>query len=127
MTDKTPKRVVPVTVDVTPNPAGGVDITCSPNPANIIEGSSNVLLTFTLATPGFRFRAARTIELDVPVDDFPYASWTLSDTQAALYDRNKVADVLKYTVHVVDVKTGREYSVDPEIKNGGGGSGMGDC
>jgi hypothetical protein len=121
----TPKRVVPVTVDVTTNADGSVGITCSPNPADIIEGTSNVLLSFTLATAGYRFRSAKTIELDVPVDDFPYASWTLSDTQAALYDRNKVADLLKYTVHVVDIATGQEYSVDPEIKNGGGGLGDG--
>jgi hypothetical protein len=127
MTDKTPKRVVPVTVDVTPGADGSVDITCSPNPANIIEGSSNVLLVFTLATAGYRFRTAKTIELDVPVDDFPFASWTINDTMAALYDRNKVADVLKYTVHVVDIKTGVEYSVDPEIKNGGGGTGTCDA
>jgi hypothetical protein len=57
------------------------------------------------------------------VDDFPYASWTISDTQAALYDRNKVADTFDYTVTVVNTTTGQEYSVDPEIKNGGGGSG----
>ena len=127
MTDITPKRVVPVTVDVSTAADGSVDITCSPNPANIIEGSSNVLLTFTLATAGYRFRNTKTIELDVPVDDFPYNSWTISDTIAGLYDRNKVADLLKYTVHVVDIKTGQEYSVDPEIKNGGGGFGDGDC
>ena len=126
MLDKTPKRVVPVTVDVTTDPDGTVVITCSPNPANIVEGSSNVLLVFTLATAGYRFRTAKAIELDVPVDDFPYASWTISDTLAALYDRNKVADVLKYTVNIVDIKTGQDYSVDPEIKNGGGGFG-GDC
>jgi hypothetical protein len=126
MADLTPKRVVPVTVDVAPGNDGSVTITCSPNPANIIEGSSNVLLVFTLATAGYRFRASKTIELDVPVDDFPYASWTLNDSMAALYDRNKVADLLKYTVHVVDTKTGQQYSVDPEIKNGGGG-GPGDC
>ena len=122
----TPKRVVPVTVDVKTNPDGSVGITCSPNPANIIEGTSNVLLDFTLATAGYRFRRAKTIEMDAPVEDFPYASWTLSDTQAALYDCNKIADLLKYTVHVVDIQTGQEYSVDPEIKNGGGGSGT-DC
>ena len=61
------------------------------------------------------------------MDDFPYASWTISDTLAALYDRNKVADTLKYTVNVVNTTTGKEYSVDPEIKNGGGGTGIGDC
>ncbi len=123
MLDKTPKRVVPVTVDVTTDPDGTVVITCSPNPASIVEGSSNVLLVFTLATAGYRFRTAKAIELDVPVDDFPYASWTINDTLAALYDRNKVADVLKYTVNIVDIKTGQDYSVDPEIKNGGGGFG----
>jgi len=49
----------------------------------------------------------------------PYGSWTISDTQAALYDCNKVADTFGYTVTVVNTTTGQEYSVDPEIQNGG--------
>ena len=122
----TPKRVVPVAVDVTPDPAGGVTITCTPNQAQIVEGASRVLIVFTLNTAGYRFRTANAIELDQPVDDFPYASWTISDTQAGLFDRNKVADTVAYTVTVVDTTTGQEYSVDPEIKNGGGGAGV-DC
>ena len=126
MDSKTPKRVVPVTVDVT-TVDGVVIITCSPNPAPIDQGASNVLIAFTLATPGYRFRTAKAIELDSKVDDFPYASWTLSDTSAAIYDRNKVADLLNYTVNVVDIKTGIEYSVDPEIQNGGGGTGTSDA
>lgn len=126
MEAKTPKRVVPVTVDVT-IVDGVVVITCSPNPAPIDVGASNVLLVFTLATPGYRFKTTKAIELDVKVDDFPYASWTISDTLAALYDRNKVADELKYTVNIVDTATGDHYSVDPEIRNGGGGTGTGDC
>ena len=124
---KTPKRVAPVTVDVATGTDGSVVITCSPNPVPIDAGASNVLLAFTLATPGYRFKTAQAIELDAPVDDFPYASWTTSDTSAALYDRNKVADLFKYTVNVVDVKTGTAYSVDPEIQNGGGGTGLSDC
>jgi hypothetical protein len=126
MEAKTPKRVVPVTVDVT-IVDGVVVITCTRNPAPVDVGASNVLIVFTLATPGYRFRTAKAIELDVKVDDFPYASWTISDTLAALYDRNKVADELKYTVNVVDIATGKHYSVDPEIKNGGGGTGTDDC
>ena len=121
----TPKRVVPVGVDVTANPDGSVAITCDPNPADIIEGTSHVLLVFTLNTSGYRFRTAHAIELDAPVDDFPFASWTISDTQAALFDTNKVADTFDYTVTVVNTSTGVEYSVDPEIKNGGGGSASG--
>jgi hypothetical protein len=127
MEAKTPKRVVPVTVDVTTVPDGSVVITCSPNPVPIDAGASNVLLCFTLATAGYRFKTMKAITLDVPVDDFPFASWTTSDVTASLYDRNKVADTLNYTVNVVDVKTEQEYSVDPVIQNGGGGSGVGDC
>ena len=123
----TPKRVVPVEVDATPNPDGSVTIYCKPNPADILKDTSHVLLVFTLNTPGYRFRTAKAIELDEPVDDFPFASWTISDTQAALFDRNKVADTFDYTVTIVDITTGKEYSVDPEIKNGGGGAGNGDC
>jgi hypothetical protein len=127
MQEKTPRRVVPVQVDVTTLPDGNVVITCSPNPVLIDKGASNVLLNFTLATPGYRFKMTKAIELDVPFDDFPFASWTTSDVTAALYDRNKHADDLKYTVNVVSVKTEQEYSVDPIIQNGGGGSGMPDC
>lgn len=127
MEAKTPKRVALVAVDVTIAPDGSVVITCSPETVDIDKGASNVLIGFTLNTPGYRFRAAKAIELDEPMDDFPYASWTLSDTSAALFDRNKVADLLKYTVNIVDIKTGVEYSVDPEIKNGGGGTGTGDA
>ena len=117
----TPKRVVPVGVDVTANPDGTVEITCSPNPAEITQGAKHVLLVFTLNTSGFRFPTANAISLDEPIDDFPYHSWTISNTQACLYDRNKVADTFAYTVTVVNTTTGEKYSVDPEIKNGGGG------
>ncbi len=127
MEAKTPKRVALVTVDVTTGTDGSVVITCSPNPVPIDEGASNVLIAFTLATSGYRFKSANAIELDVPADDFPYPSWTISDTSAALYDRNKIADSLDYTVNIVDIKTGLEYSVDPVIQNGGGGGGPGGC
>jgi hypothetical protein len=119
----TPKRVVPVAVDVIASADGTVSIDCTPSPADVIKDTQNALLVFTLNTTGYRFRTANAITLDEPVDDFPYASWTISDTQAALYDRNKVADTFDYTVTVVSTTTGQEYSVDPEIKNGGGSSG----
>jgi hypothetical protein len=126
MEAKTPKRVAPVTVTVT-TVDEEVVIVCEPNPVPIDVGASNVLISFTLATAGYRFKTTKAIELDVPVEDFPFASWTTSDTAASLYDRNKVADSLKYTVNIVDVKTEQEYSVDPVIQNGGGGTGLSDC
>ena len=119
----TPKRVVPVGVDVTANPDGSVVITCDPNPADIIEGTSHVLLVFTLNTSGFRFPTVGAITLDEVLEDFPFNSWTISNTQAGLFDRNKVADSFNYTVTVVNTTTGDKYSVDPVITNGGGGVG----
>ena len=116
----TPARVVPVAVTIEDG-----TIVCTPNPADILKDTSHVLLVFTLSADGFRFRTAKAIELDSPVDDFPFASWTISDTQAALFDRNQVADTFSYTVTLVNIKTGEELSVDPEIKNGGGGFGGG--
>ncbi len=119
----TPKRVVPVGVDVTANPDGSVVITCDPNPADIIKGTSHVLLVFTLNTSGFRFPTVGAITLDEVLEDFPFNSWTISNTQAGLFDRNKVADSFNYTVTVVNTTTGETYSVDPVITNGGGGVG----
>ncbi len=118
------KRVVPVAVKVTVSDGGDVGITCTPNPAPV--PASNSLLAFTLVTPGYRFRKSRTIELDVPDTDFPYDSWTMTDTLATLYDLNNNKDAFAYTVYVVDESTGQEYSVDPIIQNGGGGPGTGD-
>ncbi len=119
----TPKRVVPVGVDVTANPDGSVLITCDPNPAEVIQGTSNVLLVFTLNTSGYRFPTAGAITLDEVLEDFPYNSWTISNTQAALFDHNRIADTFDYTVTVINTSTGVDYVVDPEIKNGGGGTG----
>jgi hypothetical protein len=122
----TPKRVVPVSVDVTVDIDGTVTIDCSPNPAPIIKDTRHALLVFTLNTPGFRFPIADAITLDQALEDFPYDSWTISDRQAALYDRNKVADTIDYTVTVVNATTGQHYSIDPEIQNGGTSPGDGD-
>lgn len=109
--------VVPVSVSVAPDGAGGVTITCSPNPVPV--NGFHTLLAFRLDTKGYRFRTVDAIELDEPDDDFPYPSWTVMPTLATLYDLCNNEDVFKYTVHVVDTITDVEYSVDPEIKNGG--------
>jgi len=119
----TSKRIVPVTVKVSDTG----EISCDPNPASIDPGATAVLLVFTLVTGGYRFKKTKAIALDTPVPDFPYSSWTITDTQCCLFDHNKNPDVWKYTVTLVNTQTGEEISLDPEIKNGGGGgSGPGD-
>jgi hypothetical protein len=109
--------VVPVSVTVTPGADGNVQITCYPNPVPV--NGLHTLLTFNLDSRGYRFRTIRAIELDEPDSDFPFPSWTVAPTQATLYDLCETDNVFKYTVHVVDTITDVEYSVDPEIRNGG--------
>src|SRR5881396_3021293 len=92
----TPLRVVPVEVDVTVSADGTVTITCTPDTADVVKDTKHALITFKLNTPGFRFPVKDAIVLDPQVDDvaganFPYSSWTVNDTQAALYDNNKNA------------------------------------
>ena len=124
----TPMRVVPVEVDVTANTDGTVTITCTPNSADVPKDTKHALITFTLKTTGFRFPVKGAITLDpladapdAPADNFPFSSWTISDTQAALYDNNKTAMAFGYTVTVINNSTGVPYNVDPEVNNGGGG------
>jgi hypothetical protein len=109
--------VTPVAVSVTVGEDGSVSILCEPNPVPVSQ--CNTLLAFTLDTStGFRFRTTGAIELDEPDSDFPYPSWTLAPALATLYDLCNNIDTFKYSVYVVDARTGKEYSVDPEIKNG---------
>jgi len=130
----TPMRVVPVEVDVTAAADGTISIICNPNSADVVKDTKHALITFKLNTTGFRFPVKDAIVLDpkpeaaaVAGANFPYSSWTMSDTQAALYDNNKTAETFGYTVTVVNTTTGQAYSVDPEVNNGGGGVGNDDC
>ena len=127
-------RVVPVEVDVSVSAEGTVTITCNPESAPVVKDTKHALIAFKLNTTGYRFRDTDAITMD-PDDDksnpasenFPYQSWTISDTQAALYDNNKSNNTFGYNVTVVNTKTGQSYSVDPDIHNGGGGIGADAC
>jgi hypothetical protein len=117
-------RVVPVEVDVSVSAEGTVTITCTPESAPVVKDTKHALIAFKLNTTGYRFRDTDAITLDDSSggDNFPYPSWTLSDTEAALYDNNKTKKPFPYTVTVVNTTTGQTYSVDPIIDNGGGGT-----
>ncbi len=130
----TPLRVVPIEVDVTVAADGTVSVSCTPDTASILKDTKHVLLDFTLNTTGYRFPAIGAITLDPETDNsgdaaanFPYESWTISDTQATLYDNNKSKKAFDYTVTVVNNTTGQPYGVDPVIDNGGGGTGLNAC
>jgi hypothetical protein len=128
-------RVVKVDVDVSVSPTdGAVTITCTPNSADVVKDTKHALLTFTLKTTGWRFPVDDAIIIDpqqlAPEDaktNFPYSSWTISDTSAAMYDNNKTAKTFGYTVTVVNNSTGKSSSIDPEVNNGGGGLGSDGC
>jgi len=122
-------RVVPVEVDVSVSAEGTVTISCTPESAPVVKDTKHALIAFKLNTTGYRFRDTDAITLDDSsgADNFPYPSWSLSDTEAALYDNNKTKKAFAYTVTVVNTTTGQEYSVDPIIDNGGGGTNAGVC
>jgi hypothetical protein len=113
--------VVPVSVTVTTDVNGDVNITCAPNPVPV-QGL-HTLIAFSLDTKGYRFRTVDAIELDEPDPDFPFPSWTVMPTLTMLYDLCNTDDIFKYTVHVVNTITDVEYSIDPEIRNGGAAAG----
>jgi hypothetical protein len=122
MSDTQP-NVIPVTVKVWIED-GAVKFSSNPEPVPIDKGNCDVLITFTLDGTGFSFSPTDAILPNKKSkNDFPCPSWTISDTLAALYDRNKNAAKVKYTVNVVDAE-GNPHSYDPEIQNGGG---MGTC
>ncbi len=116
MNDITDTSVNTVSVTVASNGSGGVIISCTPNPIDV--GVHNTLITFSLDTAGYKFRATNAIVLDTPNPDFPYPSWTVKPTMATLLDLCNTIDTFKYSVFIVDTTTGVGYSVDPEIKNG---------
>ncbi len=128
----TPLRVVKIEVDVIAS-TDGTKIVCTPESADVVKDTCHVLLVFTLNTTGFRFPEKGAIAVDFQADDttpaenFPFHSWTISDTQAALYDNNKSARAFGYTVNVLNNSTGAPYKVDPLINNGGGGTGAAGC
>lgn len=117
MPDIIDNPVTPVAVSVTVDSSGNVDIVCKPDPVPV--SNCNTLLAFNLDTStGFRFRTRGAIELNEPDSDFPYPSWTVTPALATLYDLCNNVDTFKYSVYVVDTRTGQEYSLDPEIRNG---------
>ena len=118
MSDTQP-NVIPVTVKVWTE-EGVVKFSCNPEPVPIDKGNCDVLITFTLDGTGFSFSPTNAVVPDKKSkSDFPVPSWTISDTLAALYDRNHAAAHVKYTVNVIDAQ-GNPHSHDPEIQNGGG-------
>lgn len=116
MNDTTGTSLNTVSVTVAPDGSGGVTITCTPSPVHV--GVHNTVITFSLDTPGYNFRAANAIVLAAPSPDFPYPARTVKPTMATLLDLCNTIDTFKYSVFIVDTATGIGYDVDPEIKNG---------
>jgi len=100
-------------VDVTVDPEAG--IVCSPDPVPV--STRNALVTFNLKSEGYRFRDRDAIVVANPKRDFPYPSWTVGPDRATLLDLDSSRASYKYSVFVVDQRTGEELSVDPTIEN----------
>jgi hypothetical protein len=113
MTTPTDKPVFNFTVyasDATDPPT----VTCSP--AEITVGTSNGLIEFDLATPGYSFDPATPIVFNQATTDFPDL-WAVSATQIMMRDRCTRAATLSFTINVVQDSTGLSLSHDPSIRN----------
>ncbi len=85
-------------------------------PAAITVGTSNGLIEFDLATPGYSFDPATPIVFNEPTTDFPDL-WAVSATQVFMRDRCTKAATLNFNINVVEDSSGRCLSHDPQIKN----------
>jgi hypothetical protein len=103
-------------IKVTVSASGALQ--CAPDPASV--KGANALLAFELDTDDYKFPNTAAVVVSSPGDDFPYASWTLSSEEAALYDENNDKVQYAYTVTVVHKHSGQVLSVDPTIVNEGG-------
>jgi hypothetical protein len=115
---ETDPTVTQVEVTVAKGADGKPSIICNPNPVRV--SLPNSLLAFNLRTPGYHFEATGAIVIKGTFEDFPYPSWTLNATTAALFDACNQPDQFDYTLTIKHDKTGDEISVDPIIDNGSG-------
>jgi hypothetical protein len=92
-------------------------ITCTPDPVNV--SASNVMIAFSLDTPGYVFPDSGAIVGNIEGGQFPYASWTVKPQLAGLLDLNTANGLFEYTVNVVNSTTGQQFSLDPGVQNQG--------
>lgn len=116
MNDSTTTGTASVTVSVTTDATGTVTITCTPPTVHV--GAYNTLISFNLVGAGFKFPPSNAIVMDGSFPDFPYPSWTNSNTLATLLDKCNTIDSFKYTVYVINTATNVQYNLDPIINNG---------
>lgn len=110
-------NVYPVTVRVTGGP-GNPGLAFSPDPV-VLDGQPNALIVYRIATPGYHFPTDGTaiaINAADPSATFPIA-WVIDAATLGLGDYNNAAGSFKYTMTVVNSRTGQRVSQDPVIKN----------
>lgn len=109
-TAETATKVVAVSVSVS-----GGSIVCSPDPVQV--KSCDTTLKFTVATPGYKFRAENAIVVTNGGSEFPQPSQTSADgLTATLEDCCDQRGSYKYSVYLKDA-SGRIVMVDPDISN----------
>lgn len=94
-------------------------VTCDPDVVKVTAASKN-LVSFHLATAGYRFRKTDAIVMKQKSSDFPDPAQTVSDTLVQLKDLNRTQGVYAYSVTVVD-DSDKEFEVDPGVENDGSG------
>ncbi len=113
-----PQHSVGVQVNVnTSTSPPSYTVTCSPPIVKALSGS--MIITFILLTDGFRFRRNKAIyvERGGPGTQFPFDSWTQTDTIASIFDYNTDNGLYKYTICLIDDSNNEIILKDPAIQN----------
>ena len=84
----------------------------------VVKGHAAVIFFQLTASAAQTYRFAQCNPIVIPVcADFPNAPLRLSDTSVQLGDTCAASGSYKYTVNLVNLKTGQPYVIDPQIDN----------
>ncbi|MET0519711.1 MAG: hypothetical protein ABW005_12880 [Burkholderiaceae bacterium] len=103
----------PVTVTVS-NLTDPPTVTCDPH--TVVVTQANSLVVFNLATPGYAFPATGSVVVQDGGGEFPNL-WSISASQVALHDLCEIPAAYDYNVVVVEIESGKPFTVDPKISN----------
>lgn len=97
----------------------GSQVVVRPDVLVMNKADANAPIHFKLKTPGFVFPDTRPYGIDIDDAGDEFDDYCLSEDKrrVRLINRNDTTATYKYAVEVIEVATGKSYSVDPTIKN----------
>lgn len=108
-----------------PNHPDTDDFVFDPYELEITHGSNRVPIRLVIKSDGYSFPEdlRRAFWVDPDDGNIFIRSIGKNNKTLLLRDLNKIQETYKYGVIIIEDATGKEFRIDPRIKNGGGGGG----